>query len=495
MAALFALHPINVESVAWIAERKNVLCMFFMLLTIGAYGWYARQPKISRYLAVVALFVLALAAKPMAVTLPFALILLDFWPLKRVASLQEQSEAFPVPQARFWRLALEKLPLLFLSIGSSLVTLVAQKAAVATNEHVPMLVRLVNASYAYAMYVAKVFWPAGLTSFYPYEGYRLATWKLCLCILFLIAATVWIWRQRAHEFLPVGWFWFLGTLVPMIGLVQVGDQAMADRYAYLPLIGIFVIVVWGATELAERLRLDARLCLGGAAAVLSLFSFLTWRQIGIWHSSRDLWTHALQVTKDNYMAEDYVGSALLLEHYEATGQRRYDDALVHFRNAVRINPNDAIAHLNLGADMQEHGQLREAMEQYQMVLSLTEDPHLVAKSLIDLGAASQQLKNYAAAEQYYNDAQKLEPSNSVLSSDIGSNLMDIGQEAMFESVRKLAVSAAAHPTPAAYLQLGQLQQAAGMIPDAHQSYENALKLDPKLIAARKALSSLTQNAN
>jgi cytochrome c-type biogenesis protein CcmH/NrfG len=488
VAALFALHPINVESVAWIAERKNVLCMFFILLTLGAYGWYARRPNVGRYLVVAVLFVLALAAKPMAVTLPFALLLLDFWPLRRVTSQQSPSEIFPVPAVRFWRLALEKLPLLLLSAGSSIITMIAQRTAVATNQDVPLPVRLVNACYAYSMYVVRAFWPWRLASFYPYEGYRLPVWQFVLCVLFLLALTTFVWRMRARGYFPVGWFWFLGTLVPMIGLVQVGDQAMADRYAYLPLIGIFVMVVWGAAEVVQQRHINTRLSIATVAVVLAVFSFLTWRQIGTWRSSRILWTHALEVTKDNYMAEDYVGSALLVEAYEATGKRHLDEALVHFQNAVRINPNDAISHLNLGADMHEHGQLREAIEQYQTVLSLTRDPHLVAKSLIDLGAASQQLGDYAAAERYYREAQRQEPDNHVI-------FRNLGALGMIKRVRELSASAAAHPTAGAYLQLGQLQQAAGLIPDARQSFAQALKLNPKLDEAQKALAGLGPEAN
>ena len=493
VALLFALHPINVESVAWIAERKNVLCMFFILLTLSAYGLYCRRPSLWRYLAVAGLFVLALAAKPMAVTLPFALILLDFWPLGRVASLTSPSEVFPLPQVRVGRLALEKLPLILLSVGSSAVTLFAQKTAVATNEHVPFFIRLANASYAYSMYVVKAFWPVGFASFYPYVGYRLPPWQFGLCILFLAAISVLVWKMRARTYLAVGWFWFLGTLVPMIGLVQVGDQAMADRYAYLPLLGIFVMAVWGVGELIENFggRFDRRfrvwLLRGAVVLIFVTLSLLTWRQIDTWRSSRTLWTHALEVTTDNYMAEDYVGSALLSDAYEATGQRHLDEALVHFKNAIRINPNDAISHLNLGADMHEHGQLREAIEQYETVLELTRDPHLVTKSYIDLGAAYQQLGDYTAAEQYYREAKKLEPDNQVI-------FLDLGKLAMLRRVQELAAAAAAHPAAGAYLQLGQLQQVAGLIDEARQSYETAMKLNPKMAEARKALDGIGQNS-
>ena len=484
VAALFALHPINVESVAWVAERKNVLSMFFLLLTLAAYGWYARRPKIWRYLVPWILFALALAAKPMVVTLPFLLLLLDFWPLQRVLGVGTPSRAFPVPQFSFWRLALEKVPMLLLSAASSVITVVAQRSVISSNNLLPLSARLANAFYAYGMYVAKALWPMRLASFYPYEGLRLASWQAGLFLLFLVGVTAWVWRNRSRVYLPVGWFWFLGSLVPVIGLVQVGDQAMADRYAYLPLIGIFCIVVWGAADLAQNKGFNLRTCVAATALALAALSFLTWRQIGVWHSSYDLWSHCLAVTKDNYMAEDYVGTALLLETFQATGQRYSDEALVHFKNAVRINPRDAISHLNLGADLHEHGYLREALAQYQAVLGLTRDPHLVVKALIDLGAVSHQLGDFAGGRQYYIEALKLQPGNEIA-------FMNLGKLAMDERIQQLAQSALAAPSAAAYLQLGELQQAAEHIPEARASYRQALKLDPRTAEARHALDTLS----
>jgi len=488
VAALFALHPINVESVAWVAERKTVLSMFFLLLTLGAYGWYARRPNLKRYLVPFVLFALALAAKPMAVTLPFLLLLVDFWPLQRVLGGGAPSEAFPVPQRRLSKLALEKLPFLVLSAASSVITVVAQRSVISTNEHLPFLSRLGNAIYAYSMYIVKTFWPANLASFYPYEGLRLAAWKVVWFAFFLAGVTARVWRERSHLYLPVGWLWFLGSLVPMIGLVQVGDQAMADRYAYLPLLGIFCIIVWGLADLREKylgekkafgLRASAAL----ATTVLAVLSFLTWRQVGIWRSSYDLWSHALQVTKDNYMAENYVGTAILVQNLEATGQRYSDEARVHFENAVRINPQDPISHLNLGADLHEHGRIQEAMQQYKTVLQLTRDPHLVEKSLIDLGAAAHQMGDFAQGREYDIAALKMDPQNSII-------LENLGKLAMDERIQQLAASASATPSATAYLQLGQLQQAAEHIPEARASYQQALKLDPKMAEARHSLASL-----
>jgi hypothetical protein len=488
VAALFALHPINVESVAWVAERKNVLSMFFFLLTLAAYGWYALRPRIERYLVVAVLFTLGLAAKPMIVTLPFVLLLLDFWPIQRVRGWPPSS-TFAAPQFSFRWLGLEKVPLLALSAASSAITMIAQSGAIAPNLNLPFAARLLNTVYAYSAYIAKTFWPLHLASFYPYEGIRIGWALFLLCLLVLVGASIGVWRQRSRLYLPVGWLWFLGTLVPVIGLVQVGNQAMADRYAYLPLIGLFWIIVWGAGDLAQKFGFDLRQSAALAALALAALSFLTSRQIGVWKSSYDLWAHALQVTRDNFMAEDYVGSAILLETYQATGQRYSEEALAHFKNAVRINPEDPISHLNLGADLHEHGELREAIEQYQAAFSLTRDPHLVLKSLIDLGAAYHQLGDYQNAERYYHQALQLDPQNQVIFTNMGKLGMD-------ERIQKLTVSASAHPSAGAYLQLGQLQQAAGHLPQASASFQTALKLNPGFAEARDALNGMANdNAN
>ena len=482
VGALFGLHPINVESVAWISERKNVLSMFFCLLAIAAYGWYARRPNGQRYVLVAALFALGLMAKPMIVTLPFALMLLDFWPLQRLQS-QQPSVTFPVTRFPLRRLILEKLPLLLLSIGSSVMTMVAQQGAIAPNQSLAFLARVLNSIYAYSAYVTKAFWPTHLASFYPYEGMRIGGWLFVFSLAVLVGASYWVWRERERLYVAIGWLWFIGTLVPMIGIVQVGNQAMADRYAYLSLIGIFLIVVWRVADLIEERNIALRPVAISALVVVFCLSLLTWRQIGVWRSSFDLWSHALDVTRDNFMAEDYVGSAILLDNYQKTGQRYSEAALVHFKNAVRINPEDPISHLNLGADLHEHGQLQEAIEQYQQVLNLTSDEHLVTKAYVDLGAANHQLGNFSEARQYYREALKRDPSNRVVFENMGKLGMD-------ERIHQLAASASAHPTPEAYLLLGQLQQAASHLPEARASFETALKIKPDFPEAKAALDSI-----
>ena len=250
VAALFAIHPINVESVAWVAERKNVLCTLFFFLTLWAYGWYARKPGWRRYLAVTALFAAGLASKPMVITLPFVLLLLDYWPLARVP----EANAEGTKTALAWsRLVLEKLPLLALSATSAVITMQAQQAggAVRTTVEFSFAVRVANAIYAYAMYLWKMFWPARLAPLYPHPGDSLAAWQVLVAVVILFAITTAVWRLRAHRYLLVGWLWFLGTLVPVIGLVQVGEAAMADRYAYIPLIGIFVMIAFGVADLGR----------------------------------------------------------------------------------------------------------------------------------------------------------------------------------------------------------------------------------------------------
>src|SRR5579863_7032652 len=368
VAALFAVHPFNVESVAWIAERKNVLSTFFFLLTIGAYGWYALKPGLKRYLAVAALFVLALASKAMVVTLPCVLLLLDFWPLRRIQGFSTDDNGLPVPQMRFSWLVLEKLPLLALSAATSAVTVFAQHSGGAMKLVLPLSVRLENAIYAYAMYVAKAFWPAWLGLFYPHPGANLAMWRLALAALFLCAVSALVWWQRtARPYLITGWLWLLGTLVPVIGLVQVGEQAIADRYAYVPLIGIFVLVVWGAADLADSRQLTFPSRAKIAAVFIAIFALFTIDQLRYWDSAVDIWAHTVEVTKDNYLGEQNLGAALLAAD-------RYKDALPHFIKAEKLRPADPAAHLNLGGDLALTDHPREAIAQYEAAIGLTSDP-------------------------------------------------------------------------------------------------------------------------
>ena len=413
VAALFTVHPINVECVAWVAERKSVLCMFFLLLSIAAYGWYARKPSRGRYVFMASLYALALMAKPMAVTFPFMLMLLDVWPLHRVEEWFAPSDAFPVEQLPAKRLVYEKVWLIAMSAASCVVTLVAQRPAMKTVAAVPFSERLANAIYSYVVYLRNTVWPAHLGVFYAPMGAGLQFWQIAGWTLFLIAFTALVWRFRSRSYLPVGWFWFLGTLVPMIGIVQVGEQGMADRYAYLPLLGIFALIIFGVAELCEGSA--ARRWIATVTAILALaaFSFVAWRQISTWESSYSLWSHSLGVTKENYVAEDYVGYALLESGSESSAQGCVE-ALVHFRRAVAINPQDMLGHLNVGFCEQTNGQLREAEQEYETVAQFSGSRFLRNKAYMNLGSVFEQMGDIPKARFTYEGALQIFPNDRAL---------------------------------------------------------------------------------
>jgi tetratricopeptide (TPR) repeat protein len=410
VAALFAVHPINVESVAWIAERKNVLSTFFLLITVGAYGWYARKPSVQRYLAMAALFALALASKPMVVTLPCALLLLDFWPLNRVEGWSPESK---IPQRPFSRLVVEKLPLLALSAGDSFLTMISQRKGGAIHLFLPFGVRLENAIYAYAKYIWNAFWPSHLAVFYPHPAYSLSALQLTLGIIFLAAVSALVWRERERRYLVIGWLWYLGTLVPVIGLVQVGDQEMADRYAYVPLLGIFVMVVWGLADLADSRHIKLRPRLAGAAVLVLILTVLSWRQIGYWRSNEALWGHTVEATKDNLYAEINLGATLLQA-------RRPDLAMQHFENAARIKPADPGVHLNMGATYASLGRDHDAIEQYKLAIPALLDPRIKAEAYQALGSLSVRVGDYQSAKQYYKQSMELDPSAESVRRSLGA---------------------------------------------------------------------------
>ena len=389
VAALFALHPINVESVAWVAERKNVLSTLFFLSAIGAYVWYARKPGWRRYLLVAALFAAGLMAKPMVITLPFVLLLLDYWPLGRTAA--SPPSAAGAQQWTISRLLLEKIPLLFLSAASAVITLKVQRAgfAVRTLSQFPLAVRIENAIVAYGLYLWKTVWPAQL-ALYPHPAMALPAWQWILSALVLISITALVVIFRSKRYLLVGWFWFLGTLVPVIGLVQVGQGAMADRYAYLPLIGIFVMLAFGVADLLD-VR-DVRLAWRLVPALCALIApgCVTHRQMSYWDSDYDLWSHTLAVA-ENPFAHDAMGSALLDPNLTITpsdqenldtGQKRMDEARQHFDRALELRrqlaeqnpavylPDIATTLNNLGNLDRLENQPEEARRHYEEALKV-----------------------------------------------------------------------------------------------------------------------------
>jgi protein O-mannosyl-transferase len=478
VAALFAVHPINVESVAWVAERKNVLCTLFFFLTLWAYGWYARKPGWARYAAMAALFVAGLASKPMVITLPFVLLLLDYWPLARVRTALGKSQS----SLKWSRLALEKLPLLALSAASAFVTVRAQQAggAVRSTVEVSFGARLANALYAYAIYLWKMLWPARLAPMYPHPGDALAAWQVVPAALVLLTISALVWKFRSHRYLLTGWLWFLGTLVPVIGLVQVGDAAMADRYAYIPLIGIFVMIAFSAADLAEHAKLGLWPAVP-AAVVLAALAAVTHRQIDFWQSNFALWTHTLAVTQNNFIAEDNLGGALILEGKE-------DAAQPHFAAAARINPKDPMSHGNLGTYFQTHHQLPEAVAQYEAAVQLTSEPALLASTYANLGTAYGVLDQDQHARESFE--RSLQFNSNQFNAWLGLGILALKQGEVDEAITDLSRSVASQPTGQGYFELGQAYEKVGRFAEAREAYRRAESADGGFPKARDALDLL-----
>jgi len=467
VAALFALHPINVESVAWIAERKNLLSTLFFLLALGAYRWYAREPRVTRYAAVAALFALGLMAKPQVITFPFVLLLWDYWPLQRMFADRTETSSenlATVPAKSFSWLILEKVPLFAICLASAVITLRAEHTGGTLSGiyfH-PFSVRLQNAILSYVRYVGKAFWPSGLALYYPYpSGDLLVLWQVIAAFAFLLAVSALVIASRRRRYLLVGWLWFLGTLVPMIGLRQVGIQAMADRYAYLSFIGLFIMVCWGVAEWARQRHISsANLAVVSAVALVAL-AVMTHRQLAYWDDNVTLWSHAVAVTNNNYMAEDHLGGALL-----ADGQ--LEVAMPHFYRAVSINPDDPDSNLNIGGYEQQQRNFPQAIAQYKKVISATEDSAVVdavvrAKAFNNMGYSYRELGDLPHARESFEAAVALNPQY-----------------------------------PKAWIGLGLVDQKSGNLGAAIQAYSKAMKLQPSdwgyLLLARALEQSGDNNA-
>jgi tetratricopeptide (TPR) repeat protein len=471
VAALFAVHPLNVESVAWVAERKTLLCTFFLLLALGAYGWYAKRPRAGRYLIVAVVFALALMAKPMAVTFPLALLLLDFWPLQRILDT-------PFP-----RLLVEKIPLLALSGASAAITLYAQRAggAVGSTAALPLAMRVKNAIYSYLIYVEKAIWPSHQAVFYPHPEGALALWKVISASAVLITLTAVFWRFRERRYLLIGWFWFLGTLAPVIGIVQVGRQAWADRYAYLPLWGLFVIAVWLLAEAATRLSLNRAAQLAITFAVLVGYSAATYTQIKYWRDSYTLFAHALEVTEANPIAEGNLGSALM-----EVG--RPDLAVSHLERAIQLMPWDTTAHYNLGTLLLRRNELNQALLEYQLTLRYGPDKREAAQTHNNLGVLFNQLgkRDQAAAE--FTAAIALNPYEQ--NSFLGRGQIERDEGKLDAALQDFQQATKIVASPLAHYWEGRVLEDEGEPGAAADAYRAALKLAPDFREAQLRLEDL-----
>ncbi|HJV66355.1 MAG TPA: tetratricopeptide repeat protein [Geomonas sp.] len=402
VALLFALHPLHVESVAWIAERKDVLSTFFWLLTMGAYLRYAERPSAGRYLTVLLSFILGLMAKQMLVTLPVVLLLLDYWPLKRLSlPIGKQDPASPGLK----RLVAEKLPLLAIAAVAALATIFAQKSGKALSYGAggSELLYAGNALICYVKYLANMVWPVDLALFYPLIASEVTAAKVAGAALLLAAVTALVvWQGRRRPYLAFGWFWYLVTMLPVIGFIKVGSQAMADRYTYVPLIGIFVLVVWGGAELAGRWRYGIEAAGAVAALLLAVCSALTVTQIGYWQNSYGLYTHALSAVPDNWLAHNNLA---ILE----AQQYRYDEAIRHFSESLRINPNQAEGYRNLGTVYQSTGNNLQAINCFREAVRLSPGD---VEGHFRLGYAYLAAGNPELAYQEYLELQRLDESHA-----------------------------------------------------------------------------------
>jgi tetratricopeptide (TPR) repeat protein len=489
VAALFALHPVNVESVAWASERKNVLSMMFLLLALQAYGWYARRPAVGRYALLAGLFACGLMSKPQVITLPFLLLLWDYWPLGRLAGADDTLAASASLRAgrepaRTPALLLEKLPLFLMALASAVVTMQAQKAGGAIHSPVlyPFSLRLENAMVSYSRYIGKAFWPASLSPLYPHPLDLLRFWQVIASSIFLLVMTALVIRNRRRGYLVTGWFWFLGALVPMIGLVQVGEQAMADRYAYLPFVGLFLMVSWGLAEWAETKKISSAWLAVPALAILVGFGVLTYRQIGYWRNSETLWSYALRVTS----VRSYKAHFNLAVTYDAEG--RYDEAVEQFRDAIDPRDDDPRIHLGLGIYDQRHGHAQEAIEEFHSVLGLSADAAMRADALTNLGSAYQQLHDYAHAHESFVEALRLDANKAAAL--VGMGLLAEKNGDIEQAIAQYSHAMSVEPTAVGYVLLGRALEKNGRPVEARVALDKAKELAGDLDQAQQAADEL-----
>jgi Tfp pilus assembly protein PilF len=496
VAFLFALHPLHVESVAWISERKDVLCAFFWCLTLWCYARYAQKPGLGRYLLVLLGFGCGLMAKPMIVTLPFVLLLLDVWPLRRATRL-----------TILW----EKVPLLGLAAGVSLVTYLAQQRghAVRLLSSLPAGLRIANALVTYIVYIARTFWPAKLAVYYPYS-HDLPVWRAVAAGVALAGITLLVLRWfRPRPYLAVGWFWYLGTLVPVIGFVQVGGQSSADRYTYLPMVGLAIMLSWGAADLAKRYPRARSVAAVLAVAACSACLVLTWLQLRYWANSGTLFEHAVEVTAGNYIAQNNLADYYLT-------QMRNEDAWGHAIAALRIKPDYPEAHINLATILRRLGKADESEREYRVALSL-QPGNVQAHSgygalLLGQGRANEALGEFSEVVQLrpeYADGHydlgrmlaavgrtdeamaqffetiRLRPDHAEAHHSLGFALVSRGR--LDEAVAQFAAEAQLKPTDAGvHNNLGMLLASVGRLDEAIAQFSEALRIKPDFEAARRS---------
>ena len=476
VAALFAAHPMHVESVAWIAERKDVLSAFFWTATLIAYTAYARQPTRGKYLAVAALFGAGLMSKPMVVTLPCVLLLLDVWPLGRVAPT--------LRPAAWWPLVREKLPLFAMTAVAGVVTFLVQQqsGAVRTIDALPLGRRVETALAGYQTYVSRLFWPRDMAILYPFPE-SLPFWQVASAAAGLMLVTwLTIRGARARPWFPVGWFWFLGTLVPVSGLVQVGSQPVADRFTYIPYTGLFIVLAWGAAEIVARRRLGGAAAVA-AVAIVGVLAATARAQVEHWRDGVTLWTHALAVTDRNHRAHSALGFAL-------SARGRDAEAAVQYEKALAIQPNYAEALASLGGIRAEQGDLAAATAHLSAALAV--DPDFVV-ALTNLGAVRARQGRFDEARVLLDRAREIEPHSALVRNGLGDALalegrLDEARAELEEAIRLQPGLAVAHRN------LGMVQGDQGELDAAIGTFRRALALEPGHARSHYGLGSVLDHS-
>ncbi len=505
VAAIFALHPVNVESVAWAAERKNVLSMFFFLLALWTYGRYARRGGTWRYAGVNAWFALGMMAKPQIITLPLVLLLWDYWPLQRMFAPRDRfhpSEQTrensscrlddPAPRSLKF-LLLEKIPLFVIMLVGSVVTFMAQRSAdaVRTLGEISLKARLENAVVSYAKYLRMLVWPRHLAPLYPHLGNGIPAWQVALSSAVLVALTVialgYGFARNSHfsrnrhdvgrRYLVVGWLWFLGVLVPMIGVVQVGEQAMADRFVYIPMIGIVIAVVWAAWEFADENAISKVWIAAPATMIALVLGTLTHHQLGYWKDGETLWRYTLTVTTDNYMAHDNL--AMVLD-----SEGRVQEAIPEFLKAEALHNYPLPQVFSMGVYLQRHGDLPDATNLFQKVLTKSRDPQLRSMAWAQVAGVYVQTKDYDGARAGYAKALEVNPKNAAAL--LGSALLAERAGDSDRAAAQLTLSTKVEPNEVTLLLLADVLDRAGRTQEAQAAEQSAAKISSDIAQAHRS---------
>ena len=488
VAGIFALHPLHVESVAWAAERKDVLAALFWMLSMLSYTYYVEKKERKHYLLVLVFFSLGLMAKPIVVTLPFVLLLLDYWPLRRFMSFREnrkrsssKNEPAPRQAAQLLALVQEKRPLFVLSAISSVITLLVQQrgGAVSSWSYLPLDSRIANALVAYIGYLGKTFWPLELAVFYPHPLTTLPLWQPVVAGVLLVAISVLAIRaHRAHPYFLVGWFWFLGTLIPVIGLVQVGEQSLADRYMYLPLVGLSIIMAWGANQLSSEWRNRRTILLATGSTLLFALIIQTWFQVSYWKDTLTLFDHATRVTSNNYVALANIGTVLQSEG-------RTDAAIDHYEQSLKINPTYELAHYDLAVALQTRGEQDKARAHYEEAIRLRPDN---AGSHYGLAMILSEMGETGRSKDHYLKALQIDPDYWQAHFGLG---LTFGREGISDSaiVHFARVLQLKPDNPNAHFQLGVVLHQKGELQGAITHYSQAIRLKPDYAVAHANLGA------